>query len=122
MPSPILHTAAAASVARLGLRERFTWRDAALFAALANLPDVDFIPGLLAGEPLRHHHGITHSLAFAAAASAGAFLALKRRVPWAWLLPLRQYAIARSSKTPTGNTAHTRIWKSRSSNAQTRLR
>ena len=29
---------------------------------LANLPDLDFIPGLLIGEPGRCHHGPSHSL------------------------------------------------------------
>ena len=29
---------------------------------LANLADIDFLPGLLAGNPNRFHHGVTHSL------------------------------------------------------------
>jgi len=32
------------------------------FILLANLPDFDFIPGILLGEPGRYHHGISHSI------------------------------------------------------------
>jgi inner membrane protein len=35
-----------------------------LFAA--NAADLDFVPGLLIGDPNRFHHGISHSLGFAA--------------------------------------------------------
>jgi membrane-bound metal-dependent hydrolase YbcI (DUF457 family) len=38
---------------------------AALGLLAANLPDLDFLPGLLAGNPSRWHHAWTHSLAFA---------------------------------------------------------
>jgi len=31
---------------------------------LANLPDLDFIPGFLCGDPGRFHHGLSHSLVF----------------------------------------------------------
>ena len=32
------------------------------FILLANLPDFDFIPGILTGDPGRYHHGISHSI------------------------------------------------------------
>jgi len=35
-----------------------------LFIVGANAPDLDFIPGLLLGDPNRFHHGISHSLGF----------------------------------------------------------
>ena len=37
--------------------------------ALSVLPDIDFVPGFLTGNPNRFHHGITHSIAFCLAAS-----------------------------------------------------
>jgi inner membrane protein len=37
-----------------------------LYLFAANAADLDFIPGLLSGEPDRCHHGISHSLGFAA--------------------------------------------------------
>jgi inner membrane protein len=37
-----------------------------LYLFAANAADLDFIPGLLSGEPDRYHHGISHSLGFAA--------------------------------------------------------
>ena len=65
MPTPIAH-----SLVSLGLsdmesrRERpFTW--AAFWMLLGNFADLDFLPGIILGEPSRFHHGATHSLLFA---------------------------------------------------------
>jgi membrane-bound metal-dependent hydrolase YbcI (DUF457 family) len=33
-----------------------------MFACLANIPDMDFIPGILVGQPDLYHHGPSHSL------------------------------------------------------------
>lgn len=68
MPLPIAHslmgyTLAETTQVRLA---RTTWRNVLLFAALANLSDVDFLPGFLMGQPNRYHHHLTHSLGFAA--------------------------------------------------------
>jgi inner membrane protein len=41
------------------------WRVLAFYLFAANAPDLDFIPGLLIGDPNRYHHGISHSLGFA---------------------------------------------------------
>ena len=38
--------------------------DLLLFLVFANLPDLDFLPGLIAGNPNMYHHGITHSIFF----------------------------------------------------------
>ncbi len=47
-------------------REPFSWRTLLLLVMLANLPDIDFLPGLLAGNPNQyHHHYFSHSLPFA---------------------------------------------------------
>ena len=45
-----------------------------IFATLANLPDMDILPGLLIGDPNRYHHGISHSLMFAVAAATVIFV------------------------------------------------
>ena len=39
-----------------------------LCVCLAISPDLDFLPGILYGQPALYHQGVTHSLAFAAAA------------------------------------------------------
>jgi hypothetical protein len=44
---------------------RKTWVNVAIFATLANLPDIDFLPGLLIGRPNHFHHFWVHSLSFA---------------------------------------------------------
>jgi inner membrane protein len=41
------------------------WKDVVLFAALAQAPDLDFLPGLLVGRVDAFHHGISHSMGFA---------------------------------------------------------
>ena len=68
MPLPVAHslmgyTLAEATQVRLA---GTAWRNVLLFAALANLPDIDFLPGFLMGQPNQYHHHLTHSLGFAA--------------------------------------------------------
>ena len=38
---------------------------------MANTPDLDFLPGILIGQPALYHQGLTHSLGFAVMASLG---------------------------------------------------
>jgi inner membrane protein len=67
MPSPVGHSltgyliccGTSQDASRLELRTLF------LFCVCSILPDLDFIPGFLMGEPNRFHHGISHSLGFA---------------------------------------------------------
>ncbi len=70
MPLPIAHSAAGLA-GYLAFRERtpdsppkqeIFLLGSCLF--LANLPDLDFIPGFLCGDPGRFHHGPSHSLVF----------------------------------------------------------
>lgn len=62
MPTPVGHVLAGGTVG-LGLaRERELRRDAALCALCAVLPDLDFVPGALIGDPSRFHHDFSHSL------------------------------------------------------------
>lgn len=45
---------------------------ALLCVIMANAPDLDFVPGILAGKPALYHQGITHSIGFALLVSLGA--------------------------------------------------
>jgi len=67
MPSPVGHSIVGFAGYRISARlnEPFGWRKLAFYLLAANAPDLDFIPGLLIGEPDRFHHGASHSLAFA---------------------------------------------------------
>jgi len=64
MPLPVAHSLASgiiySSVDADG--SLFTWKRLLLAVFIANAPDLDFVPGLLIGEPNRFHHGPTHSL------------------------------------------------------------
>jgi membrane-bound metal-dependent hydrolase YbcI (DUF457 family) len=63
MPFPVLHSFAGYSVSRLASPSRHLpdWKVMAGCVFLANLADLDFIPGLIAGQGDLHHHGISHS-------------------------------------------------------------
>lgn len=77
MPSPLGH-ALAGLVLAAALAPRGRGLPAVLLAVGASLaPDLDFVPGLLAGDPGRYHHGASHSVgaALAAAAVGGALAA-----------------------------------------------
>ena len=72
MPLPIGHALAGIAIfqTRPGLFFKKMWLDAVFFVFLANLPDADFLPGLLLGSPNLYHHGIFHSLGAVLAVSA----------------------------------------------------
>jgi inner membrane protein len=53
------------------------WRRLAACFLVGNAADLDFIPGILVGQPNAYHHGISHSLG--AAALAAALVALVAR-------------------------------------------
>jgi inner membrane protein len=86
MPSPIAHTLTGVAFfqTRPGLFFKNKWLDALLFIFLANLPDADFLPGLLMGSPNLYHHGIFHSLgaALAVAVVMGWIFYRKQRRFW----------------------------------------
>jgi len=69
MPSPVAHAFAGAAV-YAGLTPRGAlrrdWRPWALAVFAGVAADLDFLPGLLAGDPSRYHHWATHSVAAAA--------------------------------------------------------
>ena len=68
MPLPIAHSAAGVAgylAFRKETPDSSPRQELFLFGLslfLANLPDLDFIPGFLCGEPGRFHHGPSHSL------------------------------------------------------------
>ena len=67
MPSPLLHCATGVAFYSLDRRgfKRHRLRCALIIVVAALLPDFDFIPGLLLGDPNRYHGGWTHSIGFA---------------------------------------------------------
>ena len=42
----------------------FSWRMLIVYVVVANLPDIDFLPGLIQGNPNKYHHHFTHSITF----------------------------------------------------------
>ncbi len=87
MPLPIGHALAGIAFqrARPGFFFKGVWPDALFFIFLANLPDADFLPGILLGRPNLYHHGIFHSLgaALAVAAIGGGLFYLSKKRFWA---------------------------------------
>ncbi|MDZ7267393.1 MAG: metal-dependent hydrolase [candidate division KSB1 bacterium] len=81
MPLPIAHSLMGYTLAessRLRLTKSF-WLDVLILMALANLPDIDFLPGYLMGRPNLYHHYYTHSVTFAALVAALLALCFWRR-------------------------------------------
>lgn len=67
MPLPVAHSLmgyAIAEATNVRLSEK-KWINVFVFVALANLPDVDYLPGFLLGQPNLFHHRWVHSLGFA---------------------------------------------------------
>jgi len=86
MALPIAHATAGYLLHRLDRRRSpFTgWPRALAFMVIANLPDVDFLVGFVAGRPGAFHRGISHTVlaALAFGAGAGAFVAWRWRERW----------------------------------------
>lgn len=86
MPSPFGHSLMGYIIYR-GAGRPYTasrWQDLLLYLFAANAADLDFIPGFLAGDPNRFHHGISHSLGFAVlfALAFSFLLELQKREPF----------------------------------------
>ncbi len=61
------------------------WRVIGFYVFAANAPDLDFVPGLLIGNPNRFHHGVSHSIGFALLFAIVAALILRwREREWRW--------------------------------------
>jgi membrane-bound metal-dependent hydrolase YbcI (DUF457 family) len=87
MPSPIGHTLAGCAVALAltppQMSQSQAWQAWALCVISANLADMDFIPGLITGDPRHFHRGPSHSLMAAiVVAGLGASLLTWWSVPW----------------------------------------
>lgn len=67
MPTPVGHSLAgfAISLAAGERAVRHPWLAAGALVALANMPDLDFLPGYLIGVPRAYHWGPAHSIAAA---------------------------------------------------------
>ena len=71
MPTPVGHALAGIAAGSLYTKDQplvSKGRDVVLFAVLGQLPDLDFIPGILTGQTDYWHHGASHSI-FAAVAA-----------------------------------------------------
>lgn len=81
MPTPVGHLLAGGAVGAGLARDREPRDPIALAGLCALLPDLDFIPGALVGDPGRFHHTFSHSV-FVALAVALAVVLLVRRDRW----------------------------------------
>ena len=84
MPSPLGHSLIGLS----GYPQLSKWLSpyppllwVGLFVVVANLPDVDILPGLLMGNPALYHRQATHSVAAAVAIGTLAALLVRRQGP-----------------------------------------
>lgn len=62
MPTPLAHGLAGIAVGRTVRTGWRAWHFAALAATITLVPDLDFVPGVLMGDPSLFHRGVTHSL------------------------------------------------------------
>jgi hypothetical protein len=78
MPSPLGHILGGAAVYLLG-RPRPQGSSLILGASVLGsiIPDFDFLPGFLTGDPSAFHHGISHSAGFALLFGIGVFVVLR---------------------------------------------
>lgn len=90
MALPIVHATAGYLVYRLEARRdrrpaaRSGWPRAFAFMALANLPDADFVVGLVLGRPGDFHRGISHTVlaALVVGAALATLASWRRRERW----------------------------------------
>lgn len=96
MASPVGHALAGAAIGRAG--ERAGGAGVRLWlgcAVLAVAPDLDFLPGIVAGQPALYHQSWSHSLGMALAVGGFAALVLfpdRRALARVWLLFSAAYA------------------------------
>ena len=65
MPTPVGHALAGIAAGSLSTNSRPLtghWRDLLMFVLIGQLPDLDFIPGIIMGKPDMFHHGPSHSI------------------------------------------------------------
>lgn len=66
MPSPVAHSLMGYAIYLLSQMRAAAvkWPRVVIFVLAANIPDIDFLPGIMMGDLRRFHHGISHSIAF----------------------------------------------------------
>lgn len=71
MPTPLAHSGFALAVALAASPGKMpALRSTVALIFLANAADLDFVPGILTGQPVAYHHGASHSFLFAAVMAA----------------------------------------------------
>ena len=82
MPSPLGHSLMGYIICEAANRPSTAhrWKLIPLCLFAANAPDLDFLPGLIIGQPGRYHHGPSHSIAFALFFGAVAAALFSRRI------------------------------------------
>lgn len=92
MPLPIGHTLTGIAFfqTRPGFFLKNKWADVLFYFFLANLPDADFLPGLILGFPNLYHHGKFHSLgaALAVATAIGLIFYQFKQHFWRFFFPV----------------------------------
>lgn len=81
MATPIGHALAGYAVycASAGALRQDRWAFLGLCAGMALAPDLDFVPGIVLGQPVLYHQGISHSLGAALGVSLGLAVLYGRR-------------------------------------------
>jgi inner membrane protein len=87
MATPLGHYFVGLSLAQLFASDRAESRRGLWLAAIACVPDLDFLPGLFVGNLSQFHHGASHSFAAAAIFAAGS-LSVLRFIGWRQSLKL----------------------------------
>jgi len=92
MSSPIGHSLAGCIISlykeSLPGSLQFQSKSILFYLIVANAPDLDFIPGLLAGKPNLYHHGLSHSIGFGVVVSIAATWLITRNT---LKKPLREF-------------------------------
>ncbi len=71
MPTPLAHSGFALALAFAAAPGKLPApRTTLALIFLANAADLDFVPGILTGQPVAYHHGVSHSFLFAAIMTA----------------------------------------------------
>ena len=94
MPSPVGHVLAGAAIYLAATTRERRSRTLLAIALLGSIaPDLDFVPGILVGDMRLFHHGMSHSLVFAAAFGVLTYVVARLQAPAA-ALPVSVIAIA----------------------------
>jgi membrane-bound metal-dependent hydrolase YbcI (DUF457 family) len=78
MATPLGHYLVGLSITQTIARSGHEKRQVFLMAAIACIPDLDIVPGIIVGKLNRFHHGASHSFTAAAIVSMGVGLLFKK--------------------------------------------